>query len=260
MQFYLGTHRPVWLSRSDVPLFVSRRTLSEYKTPPVALGPWALDSGGFSELSLFGKWVTPAWQYVDEVRRWMDKCGGLQWAAVQDWMCEPFILKKTGKTVYEHQQRTIWSYLHLKSIAPEVPWVPVLQGWEPEDYLSHAEQYDRALPFPLKNFNLVGVGSVCRRQGMKVATEILKSLHGRGISLHGFGFKISGLLEAARYLKSADSMAWSKRARFEDPMPGCDHRKCNNCLRYAISWRDKVLEAISTNAATPLRWVQKSLF
>lgn len=49
-QFWLGTHKTGWLERTDVPLFISRRRLVERVTLPRARGPWALDSGGFTEL------------------------------------------------------------------------------------------------------------------------------------------------------------------------------------------------------------------
>src|SRR4051812_37693952 len=107
MQFYLGTHQPHWLQRTETPLFVSRRRLVERKKPTRALGPWALDSGGFTELSLHGQWQTEARQYAAEVRRWHDEVGNLQWAAVQDWMCEPLIRAMTGKSVREHQELTL---------------------------------------------------------------------------------------------------------------------------------------------------------
>ena len=55
--FYLGTHHPSWLRKTDVPLFVSRRRLAGLKTLPRARGPWALDSGGFQELILHGEWT-----------------------------------------------------------------------------------------------------------------------------------------------------------------------------------------------------------
>ncbi len=66
-----------------------------------------------------------------EARLFQEECGQLDWAAVQDWVCEPFMLKRTGLSVREHQRRTVASYLDLRSLAPEVPWVPVLQGWRP---------------------------------------------------------------------------------------------------------------------------------
>jgi hypothetical protein len=55
--FFLGTHQPNWLTLG-VPLFVSDRRLRRYRTLPRAAAPWALDSGGFTELSQYGTWDT----------------------------------------------------------------------------------------------------------------------------------------------------------------------------------------------------------
>lgn len=62
---YLGTHETSWLRSAGVPLFISHRRLARLKrTLPVAIAPWALDSGGFSELSLHGGWKTTPSEYV----------------------------------------------------------------------------------------------------------------------------------------------------------------------------------------------------
>ena len=62
-----------------------------------------------------------------------------------DWMCEESVLRKTGLTVEgHHQRRTMENFLELKSKAPELPIVPVLQGWTIGDYWRHVEQYGRA--------------------------------------------------------------------------------------------------------------------
>jgi hypothetical protein len=244
MIFYLGTHVEKWLECCDVPLFVSRRRLARRRKVPRAITPWALDSGGFSELSMYGQWQTGPDQYIGEVRRFQDKIGMLQWAAIQDWMCEPFMIAKTGKTVLEHQKRTIESWHYLSGKAPELPWVPVLQGWHADNYLQHVEMY-AASGTQLETLPLVGVGSVCRRQRMEEALEILRPLHSLGIKLHGFGFKIDGLWNGGSYLlESADSMAWSRRARYDPPLPGCTHKTCANCMKYALLWRQKVLNSI----------------
>ncbi|MET7769603.1 hypothetical protein [Nocardia sp. NPDC005366] len=108
MRFYLGTHQPGWLTRTAVPLFISDVRLSQYRTLPQAQGRWALDSNGFSMLSVHRPWAagpTPR-EYVARVRRYAGEVGALDWVAPQDWVCEPFITAKTGLTVYDHQQPT----------------------------------------------------------------------------------------------------------------------------------------------------------
>lgn len=265
MDFYLGTHEPSWLGRTEVPLFISRRRLARLKRLPRALGPWALDSGGFTELTLHGRWVTGARSYVAEVRRWSEEIGQLRWAACQDWMCEPFMLNRTGLSVSEHQRRTIDSYRELRDLAPDLPWVPVLQGWTVGDYWRHVEAYAQA-GVDLGRLPLVGLGSVCRRQSALRATALLASLAVvDGLSLHGFGFKLKGLEGAAPYLASADSLAWSYHARRRPPLPGCSHKSCVNCLAYALRWRLRVeglgAEAQAVAASAPVgQFRQRGLF
>ncbi len=141
MRFFLGTHQPNWLHDTAVPLFVSHRRLARQKSFTRAKGPWALDSGGFSELSLFGEWRTSQADYVAAVRRYVEEIGKMAWAAPQDWMCEPPMIEKTGLSVREHQRRTVESVLSLRAAAPEIHWIPVLQGWNPAEYRIHAEDY-----------------------------------------------------------------------------------------------------------------------
>jgi hypothetical protein len=249
MVFYLGTHQPIWLRLVDVPLFVSDVRLRTYKTPPRARGIWALDSGGFSELSLHGKWTVPPAEYVARVRRYRDEVGGLQWATIQDWMCEPHMLVKTGLSLEEHQRRTVESFLRLRDMAPDLPWAPVLQGWGMDDYLRCVDKYTAA-GVDLLAEPIVGVGSVCRRQHTDEATRIMRRLSSMGLLLHGFGFKVQGLLSSLLYLASADSLAWSLSARKNPILPGHDmpgprrrkgHSSCANCMDYALMWRDKLM-------------------
>lgn len=244
----MGAHMPSWLATARVPLFVSRRRLAGLAKLPRAAAPWALDSGGFTELSMFGRWTVDARTYAADVRRFRDEIGALAWAAPQDWMCEPAILAKTGSTVEQHQRRTIANYLELRSLAPDLPFVPVLQGWGLAEYWRHVEMYDAA-GVSLRTLPLVGIGSVCRRQATLGAGALIASLAADGIRLHGFGFKTSGLRGGgACSLASADSMAWSLNARKSPPMVGHAHRSCANCLPYAIQWRSDLLDSLSEGA------------
>lgn len=239
--FYLGTHLPTWLSSLDLPLFVSRNRLCRIKRKyPKARGRWALDSGGFTELSQHGLWRSGAKAYADEVTRYADEIGKLEWAAPQDWMCEPWIIKKTGLSVAEHQKRTVENYIELRSLGIATPIIPVLQGWERSEYLEHVEMYQR-YGIDLSTLPLVGLGSVCRRQREKEAGEIIHALRGVGLTkLHGFGFKKTGIRRYGSLLKSADSMAWSYAARRDIPLAGCVHKSCANCQRYALMWRSEI--------------------
>lgn len=248
-QFFLGAHRANWLPTADVPLFVSHRVLAPRKTLPRAAAPWALDSGGFTELSLHRAWVTTPQTYVAAVRRYRDEIGMLQWASPQDWMNEPVMNAKTGLTVAQHQRLTVDNYLELRALAPDLPIIPVLQGWEPHEYLDCLELYAQA-GVDLHAEPVVGVGTVCRRQDTATADVIFGSLAEVGLTnLHGFGVKLTGLKRYGRHLASSDSMAWSYRARRAGNAPPCPKTNCANCLHYALTWRQRALDAALEGAS-----------
>lgn len=219
--FMLGTHRPHWIcpkstreARPAGPLFVSARQFrhARWRPWPLCDTAFAVDSGGFTEIRQHGGWVTSPEAYAAQVRALDEQTGTLQWAAIQDWMVEADALRRTGLTVDEHQRRTVDSFLRLRELAPEIRWLPVLQGQTLDDYLAHLDMY-RAAGVHLVTMGLVGVGSVCRRQSSAEIEQILSELAARGLKLHGFGVKTGGLERSARYLASADSLAWSLGAR-----------------------------------------------
>jgi hypothetical protein len=249
MVFYLGAHQPHWLWRAGVPLFVSHRQLARKRQLWPALARWALDSGGFTELSMHGAWVTPAADYAAAVARYAEQIGRLDFAAPQDWMCEPVMIERTGLSVREHQQRTVANYLDLRRIAPSLPFIPVLQGWRLADYRACAALY-AAAGIDLAALPLVGLGSVCRRQSTGEIAAIVAAFARHGIRLHGFGVKTGGLHLYGHQLASADSMAWSYAARRQPPLPGCTgHKNCANCLTYATQWRTNTLASFTARGS-----------
>ncbi len=249
MKFYLGAHHPHWLAMAGFPLFVSHRRLRERRTLPQAAAPWALDSGGFTALSGDGTWdMTPA-QYVTAVERYAAEIGRLDWAAPMDWMCEPAVRARTGKTVAEHQELTVGNYLRLRDMAPHLPFVPVLQGWCLDDYRRCADLY-AARGVDLAGERLVGIGSVCRRQATGQIAGIIGSLADAGIRLHGFGVKTQGLALYGADLASADSMAWSAGGR---RTAGCGrgrHKNEANCFYFAAAWRQRILAGLECQQLT----------
>ncbi|MGW6914676.1 deazapurine DNA modification protein DpdA family protein [Kitasatospora sp. NPDC054939] len=77
------------------------------KALPRAIGPWALDSGAFSEIDLYGRWQTAAKQYAAAVTRYGEEIGNLEWASPQDWVCKPWMPAKTGLSLGEHLRRIL---------------------------------------------------------------------------------------------------------------------------------------------------------
>ena len=222
-----------------VDLFISTNRLQRWRSRPLrpAVTDWALDSGGFTEIKDHGHFRVSPRRYAARVRRYADEVGRMQWAAPQDWMCEPVMLARTGLTVAEHQRRSVRSVLDLRTIAPDLPFIPVLQGHEPDDYLRHVDMY-AAAGFDLGAEPLVGLGSVCRRQATGEAEHIVMRL--QPLRLHGFGIKTGGLHRYGGLLVSADSMAWSAGGR-NRPDTDCPKGSCANCLHRALTWRDNVL-------------------
>lgn len=252
MQFWLGTHRPNWLGLVDVPLMVTVRSLKNRRTFPRARASWWQDSNGFTELSMYGAYQTSPSDYVAQTRRHQQEIGNLAYVSPQDWMCEPIVLQKTGLTIAQHQSNTIISYLDLMEMAPDIPWVPVLQGWRGADYMRHVEQYAVA-GVDLQKEPLIGVGTVCRRQRSQEGLDLFRLLSWYGLRLHGFGVKQSGLQKGAVYLRSADSLAWSYRARRSPGQCpwGLTHKNCANCMQFALRWRTDLLMSLASkeNAA-----------
>ena len=251
MTFYLGTHLPHWLQKTDVPLFISHRRLSSRGSCAPSLGRWALDSGGFTELSMYGEWRVPAKEYATAVQRYQAEIGNLDWAAIQDWMCEPIIREKTKLSVFEHQTRTIDSWIELNMLAPDVPWTPVLQGWEMADYWHHFDMYEKRAPG--WRTGVVGVGSVCRRQETDLASYLIRDLWMQKVRVHAFGYRRPGLAKIAYFLHSSDSLAWSFCAR-KDNIAATEtcrltHASCANCLDYAVKWYKKTCEIICASEA-----------
>lgn len=181
---------------------------------------WILDSGAFTEISRHGCFRSPVEEYADQVERW-SRCGRMQAAVAQDFMCEPFVLKRTGLSVEAHQVLTIERYRKLRTQTPGACYImPVLQGWYPTDYARHVREYGRLLRPKM----WVGVGSICRRNTRPEVIESILLAITRirpDLKLHGFGLKLTALSRGLvrKLLASADSMAWSRAARFHGRSP-----------------------------------------
>lgn len=258
-RFLLGAHQPGWLRTAGVPLFVSDSRLRRYRTLPRAVAPWALDSGGFTELQQNGRWTITATEYAARVRRYRDEVGSLEWAAPQDWMCESIVISGgrigrmhfvgTKLSVPIHQRYTVDNAVELSMIAPDLPWRRVLQGDTSDSYMRCADLYEQA-GIDLTAEPLVGLGSVCRRQATGEIADIVRRLRERGITrLHGFGVKALGLKRYGHLLTSADSLAWSEDARrIGHPVCGTTHprggKNCANCLPYALAWRERLRQGL----------------
>jgi hypothetical protein len=213
MKFYVGLHQPSDAKHFDR-AFISVNRLHERKKP-LGVGEWIMDSGAFTELSTHGRYRASVAEYAASINRWAhDRT--LTAVVAQDYMCEPFILAKTGLTVADHQRLTIERYDQLRELVGFTHVMPVLQGYAVDDYITHLRMYgDRLAPG-----TYVGVGSVCKRNtDIDAIIDIVLAvkLTRPDLRLHGFGLKTTALSSQAvrSCLHSADSMAWSFAARWE---------------------------------------------
>jgi hypothetical protein len=211
MRFFTGLHQPSDAQHFEA-AFVSVNRLRKRKSA-FKVGDWIMDSGAFTEISTHGYYRHGVDEYAAEILRWKDN-GNLLAAVSQDWMCEPWIIERTGLSVRVHQQLTVERYDALVAQGTGVYILPVLQGFAPADYVRHIRMYgDR-----LKPGAWVGVGSVCKRNGdpQAIASVLIAIKDERpDLKLHGFGLKKTALGSdfITSLLHTADSMAWSFHAR-----------------------------------------------
>jgi hypothetical protein len=231
MRFFTGLHQPSDARHFDA-AFVRVNRLRKRKGA-FAVGDWIMDSGAFSEVSQHGGYRHDVAEYAGQIRRWA-KNGNLLAAVAQDWMCEPFIVQRTGLSVERHQQLTVERYdALLREDTAGVYILPVLQGFDPAEYVRHLAMYgDR-----LAHGAWVGVGSVCKRNGdpQQVAGVLLAIKRERpDLRLHGFGVKTTSLAHplVRSLLETADSMAWSFHARI--------NKRNGNDWREAKRWAENI--------------------
>lgn len=249
-EFLLGVPEPSWAwnSRSRGVVFVSARRLMRRRTPfPLFDVDVCIDSGGFTELHKFGQWRTTPEEYVALVRR-VAESANVRWAAIQDWMVEESALTATGLSVEEHQRRTVVSYLRLRALAPEIRWLPVLQGQTLVQYFAHLEMYEEA-GVHLDEIERVGVGSICRRTNKgEICTILTELATTRRLRIHAFGVKSEALRALAPYIRSSDSMSWSLRGRHIMRTTGqrdSTGSALSNSQEFAEQWRSRMRACIS---------------
>lgn len=233
-RFFVGTHHPRRAGGFDN-AFVSINAL---RHRPNGFHPnrWVMDSGAFTQISQHGCYTTSVEEYAADIRRFA-RCGQLLAAVAQDFMCEAWVLERTGLTIADHQRLTIERYDAL--VACDVAGVyimPVLQGFDPADYAAHVRSYGHRLAPGA----WVGVGSVCKRNADPEAIlAVLDAIHAvrPDLRLHGFGLKKTALEDLAivSRLATADSMAWSFSARRQGRDPN-DYREACHFERLVLEW------------------------
>jgi hypothetical protein len=231
MRFFTGLHQPSDAQHFDA-AFISVNRIKKRKSG-FEVGDWIMDSGAFTTILTHGGYPEDVSVYAEQIKRWSTN-GNLLAAVAQDYMCEDHMLKLTGHTIPEHQQLTIERYdALLECDVGGIYILPVLQGYDPQDYVRHIKMYGERL----KIGAWVGVGSVCKRNGDPRAIEnVLLAIKGErpDLRLHGFGLKSTALSSwiVTELLHTADSMAWSFHARING--------RNGNDWKEAKAWTEKI--------------------
>jgi hypothetical protein len=182
-----------------------------------------LDSAGFSTFVRHGDYPWSVEQYADLVTRIAP-----DYVATMDYACEPGIDSSVLPDVEARQLATIAHTEALRDADMPGTLVPVLQGWEPEQYVAHIDMYRDA---GISLDGTVAIGSLCGRNDLRDITDILSVVRAilPGSRLHAFGLKITALRTGiAELIDSCDTAAWlaprSKRTELWWPPTADDER------------------------------------
>lgn len=195
-----------------------------------------LDSGGFSFFYKSGDYEFKLYQYVNLAYELEP-----DYVAVMDYPCEPEVSRKKYKTNIERIHQTLDNALKLVDLAPELPWVMVVQGYTPAEYLWCLDL--------IKERELVtktmAIGSLCVRKKIGEAWKVIKLVKAElpgWVRLHGFGVDLRFLRNRNIFhaLYSTDTAAWkmNNRAHWEPDwkpkgwMPKNQQDKLKNFEKY----------------------------
>jgi hypothetical protein len=206
----------------------------------------ALDSAGFVAAVVYG-------DYDWSVAKYIELAASADWAfwSSMDYCVEPQVASNAELIQFRiaATARLLGQCTRAAEKAGIKPPMPVLQGWRPEHYAHCADL------LPLDSWpNLVGVGSVCRRDvsgpdGLIAIVDALDRILPPHVQFHLFGVKSSGLKLLANHprIRSADSMAWDAALRREMPV-GRDMQVRTNAM---VEWQRKQVQLLNSWDAPP---------
>jgi hypothetical protein len=170
---------------------------------------FCIDSGGFTAARRWGCYPWTIAEYVRFIREESASGVPLDFCAILDYACEPSVDRSTYATNLQRIEATIRNEQACREEAPELPWLPVLQG----DSLAEREyDLERRQALGLLPETYAGVGSVCGRSPA-AASEVICFYAERlpGVRLHAFGIHIRALDDDRTYLAlgSWDTYGWN---------------------------------------------------
>lgn len=208
------------------------------------------DSGGYHHMATgSGEYERPDEDYLDYIHEHEPEL----WA-LRDYPCEDDLLEDLGRTVADHQERTLNRHIDLLDAAERrgTPGEPlaVLQGWTARQYLTHLDMLrDHGC---LTEY--VCIGTLCRRDADRQIAGIIRAVDdavGGGHRVHAFGVKKSVLRfrEVLEAIDSADSQAadWSESRGHGDRDVGQSYTYVD-FLRAYLQWRHDLVVSAGTES------------
>jgi hypothetical protein len=170
-----------------------------------------LDSGGFSFLNRFGDYPISWNMFVDWVHKMNDVNNGIvSYVATPDYPCEKEITRTCElATNFERIIKTIDNAVVVMDKYPDIKWMPVIQGYNFEEYKQCLDLYRSRGINPEK----FAIGSMCRRSDVRQIEQYVKKLIEYGLKekIHLFGLCAKGL--KSKYLDSvvdsSDSISYT---------------------------------------------------
>lgn len=210
-----------------------------------------LDSAGFTAMRHWGGYPWSAEEYLTLVSQgtWT------HWSQM-DYCCEPEVAGNEPEILSRlDQTAAMLGTLTKRSedLGLKRP-LPVLQGWTPAHYRRSADLADSVLKGAWPD--LVGVGSVCRRQvkgpaGILSIVQALDTHLPPHVRLHLFGVKSESLgsLQKNPRVVSADSMAWDIAVRWECRKTSKKYNM-DNRIKGMHQWMSKQIETLSDTSSS----------
>lgn len=92
MRFFVGLDSPHHAQHFERCMLSVNRLAG--RKSDIHVASWMMDSGAFTKVEKFGGYPNTPSEYAEQVVRW-SRCGTLVAAVAEDFMCEPFMLKRT---------------------------------------------------------------------------------------------------------------------------------------------------------------------
>lgn len=177
------------------------------RPPADHIAGFCIDSGGFTAARKWGKYPWTYRQYVDFIRE-MSRDVPVQFAAVMDYACIPSNGKKSEINI-DRIKATIQNEIALRELAPDIPWLPILQG---DNFEERSEDLELRRALNLLPTEYAGIGSLVGR-GIQAAIDTVQFYANElpGLKFHGFGIPIKALDDPVVFAttKSWDTYSWS---------------------------------------------------